>query len=364
MKTKYESLAEQLTDLIFANLKKGIYKLPTEAELCQQYHVSRQTVRYALTLLCAQGLITKRQGSGSYATGLSPEPSRNTIGLMISNDQEYIYPELISDIRSVFTSCGFTLKLFITQNLHSMERECLKEIIACPLRGLIVEGCKSALPNPNLDLYEQLYQQKLPIIFLHGSYPALSNAICIKDDNFYGGYLLGEHLFRQGHTRIAALFKMDDIQGIERYQGFMTYMRDIDHMVPDDRIGWFTSVSLDALEKKQDTNFLLEFIQKQSKSCSAVVCYNDEIAYWMIKELQYAGLSVPQDITVVCFDNSYLSELSNVRITSLAHKPHEMGTCAANEILHMLQGIPVSSQELPWALVIRESDAPPQPSLI
>lgn len=362
MQPKYKILAAQLTDMITANLKNGIYRLPTEAELCRQYRVSRQTVRQALTLLCSQNLITRKQGSGSYATGLSADPSRNIIGLMISSDQEYIYPELIADIRSVLAARGFTLKLFITENQLIKEREYLEEIIAHPIRGLIAEGCKSALPNPNLDLYEQLHRQEMPIIFLHGSYPALPWAVCIKDDNFYGGYLLGQYLYSQGHTRIAGLFKMDDIQGVERYQGFITCMRDNGHMVADDWIGWFHSAQQDMLEKKQDTNFLLDFIQKQLKSCSALICYNDEIAYWMIKELHYAGLKIPQDITVVCFDNSYLSELSRVRITSLTHKPHEMGTCVADCMLRMLRGIPVSSQELPWELVGRESASPPESS--
>lgn len=360
MQSKYEMLARRLTNTITANLKKGIHKLPTEAELCSQYHVSRQTVRQALALLNAQGLITTRQGSGSYATGLLADPSRNTIGLLISSEQEYIYPELITDIRSVLSNRGFALKLSVTQNQFIREREYLEEFIAHPLRGLIAEGCKSALPNPNLDLYGQIHQMDIPVIFLHGSYPALPWAVCVKDDNYYGGYLLGQHLFSQGHTRIAGFFKVDDIQGIERYQGFMTYMRDIGHMVPDDRIGWFTSAEVKTLQEKQDTHFLSEFIHKQLGDCSALICYNDETAYWMIMELQYAGLRVPQDISVVCFDNSYLSELSRVRITSLTHKRHEMGTCVADCMLHALQGLSVSSQELPWELVQRESDLPPE----
>ncbi len=80
----------------------------------------------------------------------------------------------------------------------------------------------------------------------------------------------------------------------------------------------------------------------------------------MINELSYAGLEVPQDITVVCFTDSYLSELSHVRITTLAHRPHEMARCAADCMLRSLQRLAGSSQELPWELVLRESDATPQ----
>ena len=86
-------------------------------------------------------------------------------------------------------------------------------------------------------------------------------------------------------------------------------MRDAGLLIPDERIGWYTSAQLDLLEKKQDARFLSDFIHKQLPGCSALVCQNDEIAYWMINELSYAGLEVPQDITVVCFTDSYLSSL-------------------------------------------------------
>lgn len=357
MAAKYRQLAARLTDLITANLHSGIYKLPTEAALCRQYQVSRQTVRQALSLLAAQGLITTRQGSGSYATGLSVDGSRNTIALLVRHEQEHIYPELVSDLRSLLSEKGYTLSVFSTGNQVSREREILEELLLAAPRGILAEPCKSALPNPNLDQYEKFHRREIPLVFLHGSYTSLPWAVCIKDDNYYGGYLLGQYLSTQGHTRIAGLFKIDDIQGVERYHGFQSYMRDAGHMVPDCRIGWYTSAQLDQLEGKQDTRFLSEFIHRQLPSCSALICQNDEIAYWMIKELSYAGLEVPQDITVVCFADSYLSELSHVRITTLAHKPHETARCAADCMLRSLQRLPVSSLEIPWELIARESDA-------
>lgn len=360
MAAKYKDLATRLADMLTTNVNNGIYRLPTEAELGRQYQVSRQTVRQALALLASQGLITTRQGSGSYATGLSADDSRNTIALLIRSEQEHIYPELIGDIRAVLSGKGYSLQVYPTDNQVAKEREFLQEISGRPPRGLIVEPCKSALPNPNLDHYEQLHRRDIPLIFLHGVYKTLPWAVCVKDDNYYGGIQLGQHLLDQGHTRLAGFFKLDDMQGIERYHGLQHCMRDAGLLIPDERIGWYTSAQLDLLEKKQDARFLSDFIHKQLPGCSALVCQNDEIAYWMINELSYAGLEVPQDITVVCFADSYLSELSHVRITTLAHRPHEMARCAADCMLRSLQRLPVSSQELPWELVIRESDAAPQ----
>lgn len=358
--SKYELLAARLTEIITENLKNGIYKLPTEAELGRQYKVSRQTVRSALMLLHAKGIITSKQGSGSYATGLSEDNARNVIPILITNHQEYIYPHLLTDIRSVLSAQGYQLQVYDTCNNTMKERECLLTLLSAPPRGVFVEGCKSALPNPNLDLYEKLRDTGCFLLFLHNHYAALPDTVYIKDDNYYGGYLLAEHLVSLGHTRIAGLFKMDDLQGPERYFGTACCLRDLKVPINDSCVGWFSSLDVNALENKQDTRFLTTFIQEQLSDCTAVICYNDEIAYWLIKELSYAGRQVPQEISVVCFDNSYLSDLSKIRITTLTHKPHEIGTRAAECMIQKLKGIPVVSQEIPWQLVRKQSDAPYQ----
>lgn len=359
--SKYETLSEQLTEQIFRNLQRGITALPTEAQLAEQYLVSRQTVRAALTLLREKGLIVSRQGSGSYATGLSPDVSGNLIPILIASSQEYIYPHLLTDIRSSLTEKGYQLQVYPTGNDTSTERRILRSLLEAPPRGMIVEGSKSALPTPNADLYEKLKLKGVRTLFLHNKYDALADEICIKDDNYYGGYLLANHLADLGHTSIAGLFKIDDKQGPERYLGAVSCLRDLGLELIDSHVGWFQSSDVDALEKRQDTRFLATFIKERLPGCSAVICYNDEIAYWLMKELSYAHFQIPRDISVVCFDNSYLSDLSRVRITTLTHKPHEMSDCVAETMVRLLQGIPAVSQEIPWALVRKESDGPAHP---
>ena len=356
--TKYETLARTLTKQLTRNLQNGISKLPTESQLCSEYNVSRQTVRAALNLLSKQGLITSRQGSGSYATGLSADSDLNIIPILAASQQEYIYPQLLSDIRMALSEHGYKLQIYPTDNNTSIERTHLLTLLVNPPRGLIVEGCKSTLPNPNLDLYEKLRESGTFILFLHNYYSALQDCIYVKDDNYYGGCLLAEHLISLGHTRIAGLFKMDDLQGPERYHGTASRLRDLGYPLSDNHVGWYSSPDIAALETRQDTRFLTDFIQDRLVGCSAVVCYNDEIAYWLIKELSYANIHVPQDLSVVGFDNSYLSELSSVRITTLTHAPHEISECVAECVIGRLQGISVVSHTIPWQLVRKESDAP------
>ncbi len=355
MSIKYKWLADRLRDLVKRYMEKGIEKLPSENEICLRYKVSRQTVRLSLSLLEQDGLITKRQGCGSFITGLLDDASKNVIGVLISSDQEYIYPRVLSDIHHTLSLHGFTDKIYITGNQTHVEREILLELLAKPLRGIIVEGCKSALPNPNLDLYRKLIDKGTTIIFLFSPYYSLSDCLYIKDENYYGSFMLTRHLLENNHTQIGGIFKADDIQGIERYQGFMETMRDFHLPVPDNRIGWFHSSDLFELENKKNTDFIKKYIKDSLKNCTAIICYNDEIAYWLIRELYTLGYKIPTALSITAFDNTYLSNSDQFSFTTLSHKPHEMGNKVALTMIEKLKGFPVISQEIPWTLISKES---------
>ncbi len=352
---KYKWLAERLETLIDTSIRNGVDKLPTEQSLCAKYHVSRQTVRMALALLEQRGRIAKKQGSGSYITGQETDASKNRICVLISDDQDYIYPGVLSDITNTLAESGFSCQVFPTGNCVGEERRLLQRILADPPRGLIVEGCKSALPNPNLDLYRDLLGMGCAIIFLYNYYPALSGCLFIKDDNYSGSSLLVRHLASQGHTAIGGIFKSDDMQGPERYQGFVETLRDLGLPILDSRIRWYDSRELHRLHVENDPQFLRSVVQDTLSSCTAVVCYNDVIAYHLIDALLSAGFCLPQDMAITAFDNTYLSNSNILTVTTLSHEPHEMGTKAAAMLLGKLKGLPVHAQETRWQLNLKES---------
>lgn len=355
MAIKYKWVAERLEELIERSIRTGTQKLPTEQELCRRYQVSRQTVRMALGLLEEKGLILSKQGSGSYITGRSVRPQGNVIGVLISSDQEYIYPGVLSAVRTTLSGSGFSAQVFVTDNSVAREREILSQLLKKPLRGLIVEGCKSALPNPNLDLYRGLIKKGCQIVFLYNCYPPLSDCPCIKDDNLSGSALLVRHLAAQGHSEIGGIFKGDDMQGIERYQGYLETMRDLDLPMEDRRVCWYGSRELDRLMREHDTGFLKQMIVESLPSCTAVICYNDYLAYYLVDELLLAGYQLPADMAVAAFDNTYLSNSNILTVTTLSHEPHEMGIRAAQAVIKRLTGLPVLSQEVPFKLNQKES---------
>jgi GntR family transcriptional regulator of arabinose operon len=118
-------------------------------------------------------------------------------------------------------------------------------------------------------------------------------------------------------------------------------------MISDHAVFWYTTESRDRI-------FNQELISKLSE-CSAVVCYNDEIAFRLIPLLQSTGLNVPQDISVVSFDNSTLSEISPVKITSLSYGDQNIGHVSAQKLMRLIAGEPAETETLRWQLVEKES---------
>lgn len=353
--TKYEQLAETLKNLLSQNLEQGISKLPTEAELSHHYQVSRQTVRQALSVLKEEGLITKIQGSGAYATGLSPKKDTNQIALLLSSDNEYIYPMLLKKLQAALKKAGYAVSIYITQNQYCTERDILTGLLSQKPRGIIAEPVKSALPNPNYALFETLAAENIPVVFLQDCYPNISSCCYVKADNYMGSYQLTQQLLHQGHTQFAGIFKADSLSGAERYLGCNQALTDQKLTFSDGHILWFTQEQLSSLQKEQNTAFLLDFIQRKLTSCSAVICYNDEIAYWLIKLLKCHGIRVPEEVSVAGFDNSYLSSLCAPTITTLGTDMAEFSSAAVGLLINRLLGKAVSSLTLPIQLYERGS---------
>lgn len=354
MAPKYQSIANSLRQEIESGQYSSKQLLPTEQLLCQRFQISRQTVRRALSLLEEEGLIVRRQGSGSRVREQEEPapPMQCTIAVVTTYISDYIFPGLLRGMESVLTANSSAPLLFATQNQIATERKTLQTLLAMrELDGVLVEGSKTALPSPNLDLYQKLMDRGVRLVFLNGTYPELSAVPSVLADNRGGGRMLVEHLHQRGHQNIAGIFKSDDMQGPQRYAGYVQTLRDLNLPLEDSQIFWYNTETRDS--------FLVEpFVDRILDSfagCSAIVCYNDEIAIRVVTQLKKRGAAVPEDMAVVSFDNSQYSELAPVRITSLSHGEQNLGELAASLMLRLLRGEACPSQVVPWQLVQKES---------
>ena len=353
MAFKYELIADELRSGIYSGKYSGTGRLPTEGELVALYKVSRQTIRQALTILEQDGLIEKLQGSGSYITEYVKMSRLKTrrVAVITTYVSEYIFPGILRSMQDLLYGSNCSVELFDTRNDVARERSILEAILASSFDGLLVEGTKTAIPNPNTDLYAKIKSREIPIVFFNGNYPDVDCPF-VLDDNYRGGYMLVDYLYNLGHRKIAGIFKNDDIQGIERYRGFITSMKKLGLIANSANVIWYYTESLDML-------FETEYIAATAGSATAFVCYNDIVANKLIDYLADRGKNVPKNVSVVSFDNSYISDLGPITITSLSHGNTDAGQRSAAMLISLMDKRQspeeIKSEYLPWIIMKKDS---------
>ena len=348
---KYQVLADALRQKMIEGIFSPGKKLPSEYELQNQFQVSRQTVRNALELLEKQGFVRSRQGSGTYVLDREAEEQQKSkrIAVVTTYVDNYIFPKIIQGIESVLAKEGFQVQIAFTGNHIWKEEMILKDLLEQDLRGLIIETTKSALPNPNLSLYQRLQEKRIPILFINSCYPELAcPVVSLQDEE--AGSLAAQCLLSHGHKKIGGFFKLDDGQGVRRYQGFVKTLRDGGLRPLEENILWFDT------EDALDFGGMEERILKRLGTCTGILCYNDSTSFEVIEILKRHGIFVPEDVSVVSVDNTDLAMLGEVGLTSVHHPKEKLGEKAAKQLISMIHGnMPGSSYEFKPYLVERDS---------
>nr|WP_317282320.1 GntR family transcriptional regulator [uncultured Sellimonas sp.] len=332
MQKKYEKIINWIQDEIRGGKLLQGNKLPSENCMMAQFQVSRQTVRRAMEVLEEKGIVDSRQGSGTYITVNTRRYTGREIriAVMLTFVDTYIFPELIKGIETVLSNEGCTLQIVVTNNAVEKERMILKDFLRTQsVDGVIAETVKSALPNPNLELYRELEKKGIPTLFVNSFYRELDIPHVSLDDK-KAGYLATKHLIECGHIRIGGIFKADDGQGHLRYAGYIQAMMEKDIRVHGENIIWIDSEQMHDMDEEN-----LKFL-KRMKDCTACVCYNDEIACKLINDLRKKGIKIPKNISVVGIDNSEMTEFCPVPLTSVQNPVEDLGKMAAESIVRYI----------------------------
>lgn len=327
---KYSRLKKHLLDQLKSGVLRPGQQLDTETVLAKQFNLSRQTVRQALGELEKEGWIIRQQGRGTFITEqvIKPKP----IGLIIKSISNYIFPEIARGIEHRLNEAGFELKLYLSRDNPEREAECLKKVLENEVDGLIIEPAKNIEPCRNLQYYRELGKRQIPCLFLHSYWKELDPAYLILDD-CRGGYLATQYLLQLGHKKIAGIFNKDSRQGIDREAGYRMALEEYGIRPEQWLIGEYHYQS-------DYATFPFQFVQeilKRPHPPTAIFCYNDLDAIRALEAIRQAGLKVPDDISLIGYNDSGLTTVSEVKLTSVKHPKGDLGIQAAGLIISMIR---------------------------
>src|SRR5690625_1042985 len=344
MKTKYSIVREYIEKRILDETYMSNEKIESESELMKRFGVSRHTVRLGIGDLVTEGWLYREQGAGTFCADRSKrERQKNndvkTIAIIATYISDYIFPSIIQGAEARLSEEGYQVSIFSTNNSFEKEKEVLEKVLLQHFDGIIVEPTKSACPNPNITYYLDLEHLNIPYIMINAYYDVLKPYYIAMDDE-KGGFLQTEYLMKNGHRHIVGLFKSDDLQGEKRLKGFIHAHREYHVDVnPTNIITYDTEDETDKIKQK------LEEILEQDQQITAIACYNDQLAMEVLDVLRKKQLQIPQNISIIGFDDSPLANISEVKLTSIPHPKSEMGKEAANKIIALIQTRQANKQE-------------------
>lgn len=331
--TKYMRLAASIRALLEnGELNRGD-RLYSEHALCMKFDVSRQTVRQALKALEEEGLIVRRRGSGTYVAQEARPQKKTTksIGIISSYLDDYIFPSQTKGVERVLSEQGYTMQLGVTYGKVANEARQLNAMLERGVDGVLWEPAKSALPLVNDFYYKEFVKRGIPLLQVNALSNGLSLPFVAVDDR-RGGYLACMHFLEMGHRRIGGIFKQDERQGHLRYEGFMQALRECNLPPDEEHIFWYSAEDRAALFSGADAR-----LYQRMQDCTAVFCYNDQIALAFLEQLRQNGKRVPQDVSVIGYDDSNLAAVCVPALTSVVHPGELLGELAAQQLLQMIE---------------------------
>lgn len=336
MTTKYEKVKTNIRELIKSGQYEVGKQLPTESDLMKKYQVSRYTIRRAMGELENEHYIYRIQGGGMYVDNWqeaqNQKPNNKVIGVITTHLADYIFPSIISGIDRAIASSGYSILLSNTHNDQKQERQSLNQMINSDIDGLIIEPTQSALPNPNNDLYVKLRNSKFPTIFINAHYDNSSFPYLDVADRETEHKLINT-LFDAGHRRILGVFKVDDMQGVDRMRGYLdAYTDHPKSLLQSDLVMYQSSDDV--------TNIFAQIARRLQvdQRPTAIACYNDQLTIQVMDVVRSIGLHIPTDVSIVGFDDYQLSAYVLPGLTTAAHPKNKMGMDAGTMILQRIAG--------------------------
>jgi len=270
-----------------------------------------------------------------------------TIGVVVTTITDLFFAEVIHAIEE--TALRHNYSVILTNSGGEPERElaAIRALRERRVDGIIlVSGCSSK---------ETLRAEKgmdLPIVTVnkfHKEYLGYS----VEVDNFGGGWEATQHLLGLGHRRVAHVAGLSgEWDSLRRQNGYEQALCAYGLSVDPNLI-------VQGGNRPEGGIAAMQRLLTLSPPPTAIFCYNDALALGVMRAARAAGLRIPQDLSIVGFDDIDLAPYFEPPLTTVAQPKREMGEKAVRMILGLLAGESVQDCVLPSRLIIRNSTMPP-----
>lgn len=302
----------------------GISTSTVSRALRDSYEISPETKQ--LVLDCAEKLNYRPN-----PIALSLKERRSlSIGVVVCEIANSFFSQIINGIESIAYDKGYNV--IISQSNESYEREIMDLHY---LSSRSVDGLLISLSTETNDIshLQSLHQKGLPIVlFDRVSHDIKTHNVVV--DNFRGAYEATEHLLQNGYRNIAAIANSEFLSiTAERLSGYKQALEDYDVKYNKAYVKHCFYGGMVFSEIEEAVNKLYTLKTKPD----AIITMSDKLTTGCLKTLMRRGIKVPDDIALVGFSNSDITELLNPALTVIRQPALEMGKAATELLLQLIE---------------------------
>jgi len=334
----------------------------SEPELCKIYNVSRITVRRAIAELVNEEVLYKIPAKGTFVAEKA-HAKRNShipekqIAVIVPDIDEYAVATIYAGAKQKADEKSYSTALYTTG--RDIEKECreISRLKQMNYSGTII------FPNWGKANAEQIFELKrddFKFVLVDRFFRDIDTDYVVTD-NKYGAFLAVSHLIELGHKRIAHIGWPAHTAGMDRLEGYKEALIKNKLLIEEELIISLDSAKFAELKIEpgaggyEETRRLIS-----SKQCpTAIFAASDPIAIGVLQAIKDAGFRVPDDISVVGFDDLKISSLLEVPLTTIAQPFREIGEKAMEILIDKIENNTRTLQQLVIKprLVVRKTSA-------
>lgn len=245
----------------------------------------------------------------------------NSIGLLVSELHGPFFGAMMSGIEGELRAAGKHTIIASGHSDEQTEKDSIEFLIGRKCDALILHA--EAVSDEYL---QDLSKQPIELVIINRVVPGLES-ICVSLDNEHGGFLATQYLIEQGHTQFAYItgpnWKKDSK---DRYAGHLRALAEAG-------LSQHPKLVVEGNFQQSGGLYGADQILSVKQPFTALICGNDEMASGAITRARELGIQVPQQVSVVGYDNIILADYLYPKLTTVEYPVHKMGQMAAKLIL-------------------------------